>query len=217
MIRSCLEFLLSRSLDDAQTDRRKSPAPWLQRRVQRDDQLEQFDTEARQLDSLLRSSAAEQRQAMATGAMASDENVAVVTLPPHRLTTSAASSTSSSRAQSVRWFSGLAVAALLLFALSRSWSPNGFHAATPEVHAGEFSQQLAVAPREVLRLINRAAETSQTQLPRLSPLANFSLPAMPAWETISLSVESPALKEIDTWQNSWQNLKSRWSIAPQEL
>jgi len=212
MIRTCLEFLLSRSLDDAQTDRRKSPTPWLQRRVQRDTQLEQFDTEARQLDSLLHSSAAERRQAMS-----SDENVAVVTLPLHRLTNSSESSTPSTRTLSVRWFSGLAAAALLLLALSPSWLPNWFRSATPTVHAGEFSQRLAVAPGEVLRLINRAAETSQTQLPRLSPLANFSLPAMPAWETISLSVESPALKEIDAWQNSWQNLKSRWSIAPQEL
>ena len=280
MIRTCLEFLLSRSLDDAQIDGARIDeaqidnaqndaahfdgarplAPWLQRRVERDPQLKQFDTEARQLDSLLRSAAAKhrgvQRQVVTTDSSVTDSNITDSNITDWGITdwgitdsgitdsgAADGSATGSSailltlllRRQESRatarvrnsglsavWLTSLAVAAVLLLVASPSWPPNWFRRAAPGVHAGEFSQQLTVVPGEVLRLLTRAAETSRTRLPQLSPLANLTLPTLPAWEDIALHVESPMLqepllREIDTWHESWKNFKSRLPDSSFEL
>ena len=205
MIRTFFEFLLSGSLDEG------TPSNcWFRRLLLRDAGLNRFDTEARQLDTLLRSAATEQRQAMAT-----DNSVATLTLPPHREAATTARATNARH--TLAWFSGLAAAALVFFALSPNWFPP----APPAVHAGELSQQLTVVPGKVLGLLTRAAKTSQIQLPRLSPLTNLDLPALPAWENVALHVESPVREEIDFWKNSWQkgwhNLRMRLPTQAQEL
>ncbi len=201
MIRTLLEYLLNRSMDDG-----KSPGGWLVRQLRRDSKLQRFDTDARRLDTLLRESAAEHRKAMAiTG------EVDVLTLSPERPLATAAPTRRSN--QSALWVAGLAVAAMLLLMASPQW----FRPAAPTVHAGEFAQQLTVAPGEVLRLINHAAETSQTQLPQLSPLNKLALTQLPAWQDVATQVESPVRNELDAWQRSWQNLKSRWPESPRKL
>lgn len=206
MIRTFFEFLLSRSHDDG-----TSLNGWLNRLLLRDAGLNRFDTEARQLDTLLRSSATEQRQAMAN-----NEDVAVLTLPPQRQTTSSVADVKHSR-HSLAWLSGLAAAAIVLIALA----PNWFRPALPAVHAGEFSHQLTVVPGEVLRLLTSAAKTSQAQLPQLSPLTSLTLPTLPAWEDVALHVESPVRQEInfwqEGWQESWQDFKLRLPASTQEL
>jgi len=213
MIRTCLEFLLSRSLDDG-----TPPTGWLGRLLRRDPQLNRYQTESRQLDTLLRSSAAEQRRSMTTASREADINTsaAILTLPPQR-NAEATVARAKNSGHSLAWLSGLAAAALVLIA----WSPNWFRHAPPAVQAGEFSRQLTIVPGEVLRLLTRAAKTSQTQLPQLSPLTNLTLPAMPAWEEVALHVESPVREEIDFWQESWLNFKTRLptrlSTSPQAL
>ncbi len=202
MIRTFLEFLISRTLDDT-----TPPSGWFRRLLLRNAGLRRFDTETQQLDVLLRTSATEQRQSMAA-----DSNAVVLTLPPQRQEPPAVAVENYSR-HTLAWLSGLAAAALVLVALA----PNWFRPALPAAHAGEFSQQLTVVPGELLRLLTRAAKTSQTQLPKLSPLANMTLPTLPAWEEIALRVESPMRQEMETWQESWQNLTSRWPIDSREL
>ena len=197
MIRTFLEFLLSHPHEEG-----TPPLGWFRRLLLRNTGLKQFDAESRQLDALLRSSAIEQRQALATY-----ENAAALTLLPRRQVTRTAARNQKT-GHTLAWLSGLAAALALL-----TLAPNWFQPDAPAVHAGEFSQQLTVVPGEVLRLLTHAAKTSQTQLPQLSPLANFSLPAMPAWEEVALHVESPVRQEIDFWQKGWQegwqNLRSR--------
>ncbi len=207
MIRTFLEYLLSRSLDDG------TPSTgWLKRLMLRDAGLNRFDTKSRQLDTLLRSSAAERRQSMTTDNRETDINTAVLTLPLQRKTEPTVAHAKNS-GHSLAWLSGLAAAALVLIA----WSPNWFRPAPPAVHAGEVSQHLTVVPGEVLRLLTRVAKSSQTQLPQLSPLGNLTLPVMPAWEDVALRVESPMREEIDFWQESWQNFKTRLPASSREL
>lgn len=201
MIRTCLEFLLSRSLD---TD--NPPAPWLQRRMQQDQQLKRFNAESKQLAAMFRRSAAEHRETMAV-----DVFVAPLPLRPQRRATAAFDEPGDRL--SARWLGGLVAAAMLLVALL----PNWLQPTAPAAHAGEFSQQLTVVPGEVLRLLTQAAKTSQTQLPQLSPLSNLTLPKMPAWEAVAHYVESPVRRELDTWQDNWQNLMSRLPESSLEL
>ena len=192
MIRTFFEFLLSRSHDEG-----TQPNDWFRRLLLRDARLNRFDAETRQLDMLLRSTAAEQRQAMA-----SDNPIATLTLPPDRKTTTTTHEKSTRHA--LAWFGGLAACALLLVALL----PSRSQPTAPVVHAGELSQQLTVVPGKVLGLLTRAAQASQTQLPQLSPLANLTLPTLPAWQAVALRVESPVRVEIDFWQKGWKNLRS---------
>lgn len=199
MMRTILEFLLSRSLDEG-----TSPAPWLRSRVQRDPALGQFDSESKQLATLLDRTAAEHRKAMTADEPTVKQPTPSVTLSPDRQQNASLRTQPNTR-RSARWFAGLAVAATLLLALV----PNWLRPSTPSVHAGEFSQQLTVVPGEVLRLLTTATETSQTQVTQLSPLANLTLPTWPAWKEVSLQVESPVRREISTWQESWQDLKSK--------
>ena len=199
MIRTILEFLLSRSLDN-----NESPSPWLLRRLQQDRQLKQYRDDSQQLDHLLRRSAAKVRESMQT-----DQAAATLTLPLQRQTTAA----DSPHRLSVRWLVGLAAAALLLIALL----PNWLRPSAPAVHAGEFSQQLTVVPGEVLRLLTQAAKTSQTQLPQLSPLSNFSLPELPDWEKVAQHVDVPVRQEFNAWQDSWRNIKFRLPDSSQEF
>ena len=197
MIRTFFEFLLSRSHDGG-----KPSNGWFRRLLLRDAKLNRFDTEAHQLDTLLRSTAAEQRQAMAI-----NNSAATLTLPPHRETATTAHATNARH--TLAWFGGLAACALLLVALL----PSRSQPTAPVVHAGELSQQLTVVPGKVLGLLTRAAQASQTRLPQLSPLANLTLPTLPAWQSVALRVESPVRAEIDFWKNGWQeswkNLRSR--------
>jgi len=74
----------------------------------------------------------------------------------------------------------------------------------------------AVVPGKVLRLLTHVAKASQTQLPQLSPLANLSLPVLPAWEEVALRIESPVRDEIGIWHESWQNFKSRLPVDTKE-
>lgn len=192
MIRSFLKFLISRSLDDGAT-----PPNWLQAAAQRDADVGKFSQEASQLDALLRSSAAAHRQAMAKQPAAPP-----LTLPPERQ--SQPTPRRSNHAMKV--FVGLATAAAVLIAVS----PALFRPQTPAVHAGDFSEQLAVVPGEVLRVLTQATESSQQRLPQLSPLANLSLPELPGLENLAMTVESPVRREFDAWQASWQKLKSQF-------
>ncbi len=196
MIRSCLEFLVSRSIDDGK------PLPsWLQALVRRDDRLNAFAEQASVLDSALRETAAKQRQSMYK-----DAAIAKVTLPKQLEPPSARTPRSS-----MKWYGALAVAALLLvmFSVTRVQPP------APEVHAGDFSEQLTAVPGEVLRVLNSAAETSQSQLPQFSPLAKLSLPELSVWEDLAVTVESPVRRELDVWQASWEKLKSQVPVSPQ--
>jgi len=198
MIRTFLEYLLSRSHNE-----HTSPNGWLSRMLLRNAGLNRFDAETRQLDTLLRNTAAEQRQAMAT-----EDNAVILTLPPRRETTRIKNAK-----RSFAWFSGLAACALLLVALA----PNWFRPAPPTVHAGELSHQLSAVPGEVLRLLTSAAKTSQTELPKLSPLAKLNLPTMPAWQDVAQRIESPVHDEISHWQKNWESFKSLWPDQVQEL
>jgi hypothetical protein len=200
MIRPFLEFLLSRALDN-----RKPPSPWLQRHLQRDEQLQQFHHESKQLDTLFRQSATQLREGMQA-----DDAVATLTLPPQRRATTAAPDTPHRLA--VRWLGGLAAAALLLIAFLPSW----LRPSAPTVHAGEFSQQLTVVPGEVLRLLSSAAKVSQTQVTQLSPLANLTLTPSSAWPDVSLPDNSPVQQQWDHWQDRWLDLRSRLPSATPE-
>ena len=197
MIRTFLEFLLSRSRDEG-----TPPTGWLRRLLTRNTKLNRYDVETRQLDTLLRRTAAQQRQVMATEA-----TVAAITLPPQRQSKNA--SHVKTPRYTLAWFSGLAACAIVLVAFVPNWS----RPTAPTTHAGELSQQLTVVPGKILRLLTRAAKTSQTQLPQLSPLANLTLPTLPAWQAVALRVESPVREEISFWQKGWQkgweNLRSR--------
>ncbi|MGI9428850.1 MAG: hypothetical protein ACR2NM_09350 [Bythopirellula sp.] len=200
MIRTFLEYLLSRALDN-----KKPPSPWLQRRLQQDEQLQQFHHESKQLDTLFRQSAAQLREGMQA-----EDAVATLTLPPQPLATTAPPD--AAHRVSVRWLGGLAAAALLLIALL----PNWLQPSAPPVHAGEFSQQLTVVPGEVLRLLSSAAEVSRTQVTQLSPLANLSLTPASAWPDVSLPDNSPVRQEWDNWQDRWLDLRSRLpSVTPE--
>ncbi len=203
MIRTFLEFLLNRTLDDGTQE-----TGWFRRLLLRDARLSRFDSETRQLDMLLRNTATEQRQTLASD---NSTNAAELTLSPQRQSPQTAHA--KKQGHSLAWLSGMAVAAVLLIVLL----PNWLRPTTTKVHAGNFSQQLTVVPGEVLRLLTRAAKTSQTQLPQLSPLAKLSLPAMSAWEEVALHVESPVRQEINFWQESWQNFRLRLPSASQKV
>ena len=192
MMRTFLEYLLSRAIDDQQP-----PSPWLRRCLQQDRQLQQFHHESKQLDSLFRESAAQLLETMQT-----DEAATPLTLSPQRLAKTA--NADSPHRLSVRWLGGLAAAALLLIALL----PNWLQPSAPTVHAGEFSQQLTVVPGEVLRLLTSAAEVSRTQVTQHSPLANLTLPPSSAWTELSLPSDSPVWQEWNSWQSRWHHLKS---------
>jgi|GEM_PF-6553065 len=161
-------------------------------------------SEAQQLDALLRSTALQRRQAMA-----GDQQVAQLTLPPQR----PAATPASQPQPSTRRYTGFAAAAILLLCFTLGW----LRWTTPTVHAGDFSQQLATVPGEMLRLINHAAQTSQTHLPQLSPLAQVSLPELPNWQNLSWQLDTPIQQEMNLWQNHWLKIKSRLSSQPQEL
>ncbi len=196
MIRSCLEFLVSRSIDDGK------PLPsWLQTLARRDDRLSAFAEQTSVLDRALRGTAAKQRRSME-----SDEPIATLTLPQHLEPAIAQSPRSS-----MKWYGALAVAALLLVMFSAS----RIQPTKPQVHAGDFSEQLTAVPGEVLRVLNSAAATSQSQLPQLSPLTKLSLPELPVWEDLAMTVESPVRRELDVWQASWEKLKSQVQLSPE--
>ena len=158
-----------------------------------------FLKKRKHLDQVLRQRALRRREEMSPAGSAG-----VLALPPRRNVSGGAVESRTWRG--VWWGSGLAAAASLLLMLSPGW----FRPTPPVVNAGEFSQQLTTVPGEVLRLLNAAAETSQTRLPRMSPLANLSVPDLPAWQGVSLRLESPMQEELDAWQESWRHLKSRW-------
>ena len=103
----------------------------------------------------------------------------------------------------MRWLGGLAAAAVLMVVLLPGW----LRPSAPTVHAGEFSQQLTVVPGEVLRLITRAAKTSQAQLPQLSPLANVNLPDFSEWQEVTQRADTTVLPGIDSWQDSFRTIK----------
>ncbi len=201
MIRTFFEFLLSRSHDEGTL-----PTSWFRRLLLRNVGLNRFDAETRQLDTLLRNSAAEQRQAMAAN------NTAAFTLPPYRKTATTAHKKNTSH--TLAWLSGLAACALLLVSLPPSW----LRPAAPTVHAGKLSQQLTIVPGKILGLLTLAAKTSQTEVPQFSPLANLTLPSLlPDWEGLALRVESPVRQEIDIWQEVWQDFTSRRPFDSQNL
>jgi len=173
-----------------------------------------FFRKQKQLDAVLRQSAERRRKAMAT-----EGNVATVTLPPRReFSRGGAPSRRSASSRDWRaalWVGGLAAAASALLMFGAGW----FRPATPtaQLHAGEFSQQLTAVPGEVLRLLNSAAATSQTRLPQLSPLASLSVPELPGWNDVSRQIESPMQREINAWQTGWDQLRSRLSSQPRDL
>lgn len=207
MIRTMFEMMVSRALDDGK------PLPrWMQALSKRNEQTDRFAKNASQLDAALRSSAAAHRQSMNNQPVSiasvsvrpttstQSEAAATLTLPPQRQTSAPAFAGK----RSLSWATGVAAAALFAALTFYQLRP-----ASPEVHAGDFSQQLTVVPGEVLRVLTRAAETSQTRLPEISPLANLSLPELSAWDKIATSVQSPVRQEITAWQKSWQSLRDR--------
>lgn len=205
MIRTCLEFLLSRSLDDGKPT--TGLLGWLSRR---NTGLSRFDTDARQLDSLLRSSATAQRESMiaTTNTDITSETVDeanILTLPPQRLDiTDGVHPKSSTR--SLRWLAGLTTAAALLLTFGAGLLRPG----TPPTHAGEFSVQLSAAPGEVLNLLNQAAESTQNRL-QLSPLANLKMPKLPGWDYFTPDEQPTTNQEPNTWQDGWQNIRDRFT------
>lgn len=206
MIRTMFEMMVSRALDDGK------PLPrWVQALSKRNEHADRFAKNASQLDAALRSSAAAHRQSMNKQPVSIDsvsvrptstqsEATATLTLPPQRQTSAPALAGK----RSLSWATGVAAAALFAALTFYQLRPT-----PPEVHAGDFSQQLTVVPGEVLRVLTRAAETSQTRLPEISPLANLSLPELSAWDKIATSVQSPVRQEITAWQKSWQSLRDR--------
>ncbi len=205
MIRICLEFLLSRSLDAG-----KTPTGLLSKLARRDVSLSRFDVKTRQLDALLRSSATEVRESLVVATIDETNALALPQQPPRVQRQAPATDTRQlSSSHSLRWLVGMATAAAMLLILL----PNPPRPTKPTVHAGKFSQQLAVVPSEVLNLLNRAAQSTQTRLPQLSPLANLKIPSLPSWKEFSPDLQAPADQESRTWQKNWQNLKTRFSNA----
>lgn len=200
MIRSLLELLLSRSLDE-----RTPPPRWLQSTTRRNAKLSEFANSATQLDSVLRDSAAERREAMAA------DDVPALTLPQSRQPSLGEPPRATRRSRT--WSLGIAAAAVLLVAIL----PTQLRPSKPEVDASDFSQQLTVVPGEVLRLLTQAAETSQTKLPQLSPLNQLAVPKLATWDKLATNVGSPVRRELDSWEASWQSLKSRLGGTEQEL
>lgn len=200
MIRSLLELLLSRSLDE-----RTSPPRWLQSIAQRDSRLSEFASSSAKLDTALQTAAAERREAMTAN------DVPTLKLPQHRRPSFGEPSRAARRSRSWSWV--FAAAAVLIVAVL----PTRLRPSRPAVDAGDFSQQLTVVPGEVLRLLTQAAETSQTKLPELSPLNQLSVPKLATWDKLATNVGSPVRRELDSWEASWQSLKSRLGGAEQEL
>lgn len=210
MIRTCLEFLLSRSLDDGQ------PTPgllgWFSRR---NTKLGRFDTDARQLDSLLRSSAIAQRKSMAVATVTNTDSTNInnetvdetniLTLPTQRPDV-AADVHSKSSTRSLRWLAGLSTAAALLLTFGLGL----LGPSTPPTHAGDFSVHLSAAPGEVLNLLNQAAESTQNRL-QLSPLANLKIPELPGWDYFTPDEQPTIDQESNTWQDGWQNIRDRFT------
>ncbi|MEM8946197.1 MAG: hypothetical protein AAGD11_13575 [Planctomycetota bacterium] len=201
MIIRFFEFLYGRTFDEGTT-----PPRWLRALTRRNRRLGEFADATGQVDAMLRNSALELRQAMA-----SDQAAATITLPPERTVTQEDLRVRSTT--SVRWFVVAGVTAVVMLVMIPSLSRRS----KPPVHAGDFSQQLTMVPGEVLRVINRAAETSQTQLPQLSPLGKLRVPTLPNWQAVTAQIESPVQREIDAWQSGWQNLRSRFSDETREL
>jgi len=214
MIRTCLEFLLSRSYDACDspptlTDRWLQH--WFDRRAKRNPQVDNFAADAQQLDRLLRQSAAQHRQQMAA------ETVPPTLTPlPTRLATNRTATSHDTSRRSLAWTTGLAAAVLLGAFLGTTLRPS-----PPKVHAGEFSQQLTVVPGEVLRFLNSAADVSSKQLPQLSPLTQLKMPALPDWRNVAQSIDSPVRTQMDmwqgNWQDTWQGLKSRLPTKSPEI
>jgi hypothetical protein len=188
MIRTLLEFLIERSLDQGQ----QSPG-WLRRLARHDRRLHDHSQHALALDRALRSGAVSRRHELA-----GDTQVVPVVEPGYRKPTSARADRSAAR---WGWLAATAAALVGVAALVNHYNEQQTRAA----HAQFVSTQLTKVPDDMLAVIADAARAPR----ELSPLTRVSLPAGNPWSDIPRSTQGQLKQSLSAWGSQLSDLGER--------
>ncbi len=171
MIRTLLEFLVSRSVDDGK------PLPdWVRRRVERDSSLHQFQRQTQHAHVALRDAADRQHELWAVD---SPEHIATVERPSIEVQQRRATVAGHPRRRHLARAAMAIAAGLLVFAVVDRNLENKANAARVEM----LSQHLAELPPTMLDWLNLSVESSQAGIMRYAPTAQLSFPSPPPWES----------------------------------
>jgi len=195
MFRTLLEFLIQRSVDH-----RRPLAGWLQWLVRRDSRLDQFYSDAQKLDEQLRTSAAARHRQLA------EQPISLSSVTKARVERSPQSR---DWRPVVGWISGLTVAAaLVLFAFVHHTTEQQTKAARIQFVSAQFTS----VPGEMLDMLNRASHLSQSELPRYSPLEDWSELPLPRWENVTHQLQAPVQHKVNLLVSDWTEIAERFRV-----
>jgi hypothetical protein len=188
MIRTLLEFLIERSLDEG-----RQPPGWLRWLARHDCRLHDHSQHALALDRALRSGAVSRRHELA-----GDTQVVPMTDPVFVERSPARSDSSVTR------WGWLAATAAALMGVAAFVNHNNEQQARA-AHAQLVSKQLTKVPDEMLAVIADVARTPR----EFSPLTRVSLPDVNPWSDIPRGTQGQLKQSFSAWGSQLSDLGER--------
>jgi hypothetical protein len=188
MFRTLLEYFTQRSID------RQKPSPTWLRWIQRHDaSLRGYETDARELDQMLQTSARARRQQLS-----SEVNSVPLVTPARREVRQP------SHTKVFRRLGWLAATAAMLVGVTASVNHNT-EQRTKSEQVRAVSIQIAAVPDEMLAMLTEAARTPR----EYSPLNRLSLPQVNVWKDLPRGAQGQLKQTMNTWGTQWTAIGER--------